>query len=161
MLVLLTSLALAQAPLQEAPDTWLTAPTLTCDATLAHIGVLPTEARPHGRLYARMASACPGVFADTDEVCITVERTDDDRCLGFFDEDGTWRCEDATLQTADDAVYCGETAHFLTAELDLDADALVAITVVEQSRMAPVGNGNGNGGQVKEIFRYTGVNLKW
>lgn len=62
-------------------------------------------------------------FDDGIEICFA-SRDDDDACLGFFDSDGDWECEDFCLEKDDEHNrMCGVTYHLTNFALLLDGDA--------------------------------------
>ena len=119
----IVSVALAQAPLQEAEELVITEPTVVCDAVV-EAAVLPAretpvrhhrgDSPPDGRVPSLLAEACPGVLAGADAICITVESREDEQCLGYVDSHGQWQCEDAARGANADGAVCGKMRHFMT-----------------------------------------------
>lgn len=50
------------------------------------------------------------VFDDPIEICFETEEEEGDVCLGFFNDEGRWECEDYCLKSSDGRL-CGESDH--------------------------------------------------
>ena len=61
-------------------------------------------------------------FDDPIELCFETDQNEGDVCLGFYNENEEWECEDYCLQSTSDGV-CGETDHLTSFALLLDSSA--------------------------------------
>lgn len=61
-------------------------------------------------------------FDDPIEICFETDEDEGDVCLGFYNEEGNWECEDFCLEATNDGV-CGETDHLTSFALLLDSSA--------------------------------------
>jgi len=63
-------------------------------------------------------------FEDDLQICFRNNGDDNDVCLGFFNEDGNWECEDFCLEPPPaGSLLCGETDHLTNFALLLSTDA--------------------------------------
>lgn len=63
-------------------------------------------------------------FDEAIEICFETEEDKEDVCLGFFNTEGRWECEDFCLESSDDGRLCGESDHLTNFALLLStADA--------------------------------------
>ena len=62
-------------------------------------------------------------FDEPFEICFSAEDVGSDEvCLGFFNADGEWECEDYCLESSDDGL-CGKSRHLTNFALLLDSEA--------------------------------------